>query len=128
MKLLKPLSLLLLTGLVLGCGAGHPKITSIIVSPAMATSAINSNATVAFTATGNFDNHTSRQLTVADGLTWKTSNTAIAGINDTGEATCIAAGSATVTATAPSQLVITVGTQISNNSPKVNGTATLNCT
>ena len=128
MRLLKPFSLLLLTAFVLGCGAGHPKIKTIVVSPAMATSVINSQATVAFTATANFDNNTSRQLTVADGLTWKSSNNAIATINNDGNATCIAPGSITVSASAPSQLVVMVGTGVSTNSPMVSGTAMLSCT
>ena len=114
--------------LLVACGAGHPRITSIIVSPATANAVVNSSATVSFTATANFTNHTSRQLTVADGLTWKSSNNAIAGIDNDGTATCIAMGSATITASAPSELVVTVGTQFTNNSPMVNGTATLNCT
>ena len=117
-----------LLALLAACGAGHPRITSIIVSPATATAVVNSNATVSFTATANFSNNTSRQLTQADGLTWKSSNNAIAGINGDGTATCIAVGTATITASAPSQLMVTVGTQFTNNSPMVNGTATLNCT
>src|SRR5579864_2829204 len=117
MRLFRSFPLLLLTALLFGCGAGHPKISSIVVSPATATAVISSQATVAFTATANFDNHTSRQLTVADGLKWKSSNNAIAGINNDGTATCIAGGSATITASAPSQLVVMVGTQVSTNSP-----------
>lgn len=117
----------LLAVLLVGCGAGHPKIVSIAVSPASAQTAVSASQTVTFAATATFDNHTSRQLTQADGLTWKSSNNAIAGINNDGTATCIAVGSVMVTASAPSQLVVMVGTQISTNSPMVNGTGTLNC-
>jgi len=119
---------LLVAALLAGCGAGHPKISSIVVSPATATAVISSQATVHFTATANFDNHTSRQLTVADGLTWKSSNTAAASINNDGTATCVATGTTTITASAPSQLVVTVGAQVSTNSPMVNGTGMLTCT
>src|SRR5437016_7072872 len=127
MKLFRPFPLLLLAGLLAGCGAGHPKISSIVVSPASANAVISSQATVAFTATANFDNHTSRQLTVADGLTWKSSNTAAASINNDGTATCVATGTTTITASAPSQLVVMVGQQVSTNSPMVSGMAMLNC-
>ncbi|HET7439969.1 MAG TPA: hypothetical protein VFJ47_01610 [Terriglobales bacterium] len=122
------LSLLLLPALLLGCGAGHPRITSIVVSPATAQTPVSANQTVSYTATAHFSNNTSRQLTVADGLTWATSSNTIAGINSDGTATCIAPGSVTITATAPSQLVVMVGSGISTNSPKVSGTASLNCT
>jgi len=66
-------------------------------------------------------------LSVADGLTWKSSNTAVATIDATGVATCVAPGAATITASAPANLVISVGTGIQNTSPTVSGTATLTC-
>lgn len=110
-----------------GCGAGHPNISSISVSPSTASAALNQD--VVFTATGNFTNNSSRDLNAADGLSWKTSNTAIATINDnTGSATCVASGSVTVTATAPQNLQVTVNNGISNTSTNVSGSATLNCT
>ena len=125
MRLINLCHVLLVAAVLAGCGAGHSKISSIVVSPATATAVISSQATVAFTATANF--HTSRQLTVADGLTWKSSNMAAASINNDGTATCVTTGTTTVTASAPSQLVVMVGQQVSTNSPMVSGTATLNC-
>jgi len=111
--------------LLAGCGAGHPNLTTIAVSPTTANAALNQD--VVFTANGTFTNNSSRDLTVADGLSWKTSNTAVATINDNGSATCIASGTVTVTATAPENLQITVNNGVSNTSTNVNGTATLNC-
>jgi methionine-rich copper-binding protein CopC len=110
-----------------GCGAGHPNLKSISVSPNTANSALNQN--VVFTANGIFTNNSSRNLTVADGLSWKTSNNGIATINgNTGSATCVAPGSVTVTATAPVNLQLTVNNGVSNTSTNVSGNATLNCT
>jgi len=116
-----------LAALFIGCGAGHPNLKTISVSPNSAKAGINED--VVFTAMGNFTNNSSRDLTVADGLSWKTSNNAIATINgNTGSATCVTAGSVTVTATAPQNLQITVNNGISNTSTNVSGSATLNCT
>ena len=110
-----------------GCGAGHPNIMSISVSPSTATAALNQD--VVFTATGNFTNSSSRDLSAADGLSWKTSNTTIATINEnTGSATCVAPGNVTVIATAPQNLQVTVNNGISNTSANVTGSATLSCT
>jgi hypothetical protein len=111
----------------LGCGAFHPNLKSISVSPNTANVALNED--VVFTATGNFVNNSSRDLTLADGLSWSTSNNAVARINgDTGSATCVAPGSVTVIAKAPENLQITVNNGISDTSTNVTGTATLNCT
>lgn len=110
--------------LLIGCGAGHPNLMSISVSPTTASATLNEN--VVFTAKGNFTNNTSRNLTAADGLSWKTSNSA-ATIGNTGRATCNAPGSVTVTATAPENLQITVNNGISNTSTNVSGSGTLNC-
>jgi len=120
-------AVLVILALLLGCGAGHPKVVSIAVSPATATAMSSSHATVAYSATGTFDDKTSRMLSVADGLTWKSSNTAVATIDATGVATCVAPGAATITASAPANLVISVGTGIQNTSSTVSGTATLTC-
>jgi hypothetical protein len=121
------IAVLLLAALLTGCGAGHPNIKSITVSPTTANAVLNQN--VVFTANGTFTNNSSRNLTVADGLSWQTSNNAVATINgNTGSATCVASGSVTVTATAPMNLQITVNSGVSNTSTNVSGTATLNCT
>jgi len=115
------------SALGMGCGAGHPNLMTISVSPNTASAALNED--VVFTATGNFTNNTSRDLTVVDGLSWSTSNKAIATINgNTGSATCIAAGSVNVIAKAPQSLQITVNNGINNTSTTVTGSATLNCT
>ena len=110
-----------------GCGAFHPNLKSISVSPTTASAALNED--VVFTATGNFMNNSSRDLTFADGLSWSTSNNAVARINgNTGSATCVASGSVMVIAKAPENLQITVNNGISDTSTNVTGTATLNCT
>jgi len=113
--------------LLLGCGAGHPTLTSISVTPSDATASIAARGSVGYTATGTFSDHSSRQLTQADGQTWATNNGLIAGISDSGSAQCVRAGVVTVTATAPSNLTITVTTTVTNTSPKVSGTASLTC-
>jgi Bacterial Ig-like domain (group 2) len=118
---------LLIAAALTGCGAGHPNLKTISVSPTTANSALNQN--VVFTANGIFTDNSSRNLTLADGLSWKTSNNAIATINgNTGSATCVAAGTVTVTATAPVNLQITVNNGVNNTSTNVSGSATLNCT
>ena len=121
-------SLLMIAALLVACGAGHPRLTSIAVSPSSATASSSPQGQVGFTATGTFTDHSSRELHVTDGLTWKSSNTVVATIDDTGEATCVSPGSITITATAPADLQITVSNGVQNTSPKVSGNAMLNCT
>ena len=121
-------SLLTIAVLLMACGAGHPKLTSIAVSPSSATASSSPQGQVGFMATGTFTDHTSRELQVVDGLTWKSSNTVVATIDDTGEATCLSPGSVTITATAPADLQITVSNGVQNTSPKVSGNAMLSCT
>jgi uncharacterized protein YjdB len=121
-------SLLVIAALLVACGAGHPRLTSIAVSPSSATASSSPQGQVGFTATGTFTDRTSRELHVADGLTWKSSNTVVATIDDTGEATCVSPGSVTITATAPADLQITVSNGVQNTSPNVSGNAMLNCT
>lgn len=126
----RALQLLCVCGAAVGwiaCGAGHPTITSITVSPAMATSGLTPRSDVQYTATATFTNNSSRELTVADGLTWSTSNTTIATISDNGSATCQSQGQVTITAKAPADLNLTVNNGINNTSPSVTGTAQLNC-
>lgn len=121
-------SLLMIAALLVACGAGHPRLTSIAVSPSSATASSSPQGQVGFTATGTFTDRSSRELHVTDGLTWKSSNTVVATIDDTGEATCVSPGSVTITATAPADLQITVSNGVQNTSPKVSGNAMLNCT
>ena len=121
--------LLAAVGLV-GCGAGHSNLTSISVSPQSAQASSN-HGQVGYTATGNFANGKSRELSQVDGLSWKTSLTSAgavaATIGSTGESTCSAPGTVTVTASAPQNLQFTINNGIQNTSATVNGTATLTC-
>ena len=110
---------------LLGCGAGHANLTSITVSPQSATTTSN-HGQVGYTATGHFANGKSRSLSQVDGLSWKTSTTA-ATIGSTGDATCSAPGTVTVTASAPQNLQFTVSNGVQNTSTTVTGTATLIC-
>jgi hypothetical protein len=128
---MKHLGLLLLAAAgFLGCGAGHANLRSISVSPQSAT-ALSSQGQVEYSATGNFANGKSRELSQVDGLSWKTSPTstgaAVATIGSTGEATCSAPGTITVTASAPENLQFTVNNGIQNTSATVSGTAMLTC-
>jgi hypothetical protein len=123
-----PLIALLPTAfLLLGCGAGHRKLTAIDVSPVAAAANASTRDTVQYTATGKFDDNSTRTLTVADGLSWKSSNPSLASIGDTGKATCLLSGIVMITATAPVDLTITVSTNVQNTSPKISGSASLNC-
>src|SRR5260370_13302139 len=88
---------------LVGCGAGHANLTSITVSPQSATTTSNQGQ-VGYTATGNFANGKSRELSQVDGLSWKTSPTSTgavaATIGSTGAATCSAAGTLNLHASA----------------------------
>lgn len=123
------LILLAAVGLV-GCGAGHSNLTSITVSPQSATASNNKGQT-GYSATGHFANGKSRELSQVDGLSWKTSptsaGTVAASIGSTGEATCSATGTVTITASAPQNLQFTISNGIQNTSAMVSGTATLVC-
>ena len=128
---MKQLTMLLIAGATLaGCGAGHANLTSISVSPQSATAA-GSQGQVGYTATGNFANGKSRELSQVDGLSWKTSptssGTVAATIGSTGEATCSAPGTITITASAPENLSFTINNGVQNTSKTVSGTATLTC-
>jgi len=113
--------------LLLACGAGHPTIVSVQVNPLTAT-ATAPGGELGFTATGIFKNNQSRELTAADGLKWSTSDASIASIgSNTGQATCNAAGTVTITAQAPADLTFKVNNGVHNESNTVTGTATLQC-
>jgi hypothetical protein len=118
--------LLLSLAVTIACGAGHPNLKSITVSPASAVA--NVNGTLGFTANGIFTDNSSRTLTPADGLSWRSSNTTVASIDDAGLATCNAAGQVTITASAPVNLQLTINNGISNTAQTIRGTGTLNCT
>jgi hypothetical protein len=112
--------------ILIGCGAGHPNLTSVTVSPSTATASSAAHAQVGYTAQGHFSDGSSRELSQVDGLSWKTSTTA-ASVGSTGEATCLSPGTVTVTATAPENLQLTVNNGVTNTSPNVSGTAQLVC-
>lgn len=116
---------------VSGCGAGHANLTSITVSPQSATATSSPQGQVGYTATGNFANGKSRELSQVDGLSWKSSPTSsgavAATIGSTGEATCSAPGTITITASAPENLSFTINNGVQNTSQTVSGTATLTC-
>ena len=121
---------LILMGCI-GCGAGHPNLTSITVTPQSATTTSNPPGQVGYTARGTFSDNTSRELSQVDGLSWKTSptitGTVAATIGSTGEATCSAPGTVTVTASAPENLQVTVNNGVQNTSSMVTGSASLIC-
>lgn len=128
---MKHLAVLLLAAVGLSaCGAGHANLKSITVSPESATASSN-HGQVGYTATGNFANGKSRELSQVDGLSWKTSPTSTGGvaatIGSTGEATCSAPGNVMVTATAPENLQFTINNGIQNTSSNVSGSASLTC-
>jgi methionine-rich copper-binding protein CopC len=131
MRYLQSVLAVLVAMVVIGCGAGHPNLTSITVTPQSATTTSNPQGQVGYTAMGNFSNHTSRELSQVDGLSWKTSptmtGTTAATIGSTGEATCSAPGTVTVTASAPQNLQLTVNNGVMNTSATATGTATLIC-
>jgi hypothetical protein len=114
--------------LILACGAGHPTITAVEVSPQNAQAA-SPNGEVDYTARGIFANNNSRELTAVDGLDWSSSNNMIASIDGTlGHATCLAPGTVMITVQAPADLTLTVNNGVHNASTKVTGSATLVCT
>jgi hypothetical protein len=128
-ELMKSLQFILpscLALMMVGCGAGHPNLTSIAVSPATATAESANHGQVGYTAKGQFSDGSSRELSQVDGLSWKTSTTA-ATIGSTGEATCMGPGTVTVTASAPQNLQVTVNNGVNNTSATVQGTAQLVC-
>src|SRR5947208_15695190 len=116
---------------LVGCGAGHANLTSITVSPQSATTTSNPQGQVGYTATGNFANGKSRELSQVDGLSWKTSptssGTVAATIGSTGEATCSTPGPVTITASAPENLRFTVNNAVQNTSTTLTETAPLTC-
>ncbi len=125
---LQIICVLVLAATWIACGAGHPRITNITVTPATGSAPISPRTDVQYTATATFSDGSHRELTIADGLTWSSSIPSIATINDNGSATCLAVGQAAITAKAPVELNITVNNGINNVSPNATGTAQLSCT
>jgi uncharacterized protein YjdB len=100
MKNLLLCAALAFAGLLAGCSSGSsnstPTLTSITVLPG--SMSVAAGLPQAFTATGNFSNNTTQDLTAT--ATWASSNTAVATIAAGGAATTLIAGSTTITATA----------------------------
>ncbi len=105
------------------CGSGNHRLMSIAVKPGSA-SVMTVSGTTQFTAVGMFSNQSTRTLTISDGLTWMSSNTAVATINGSGMAQCMMAGGpVTITASAPSG----TGSTMMGTSMMIQGTAMLTC-
>jgi len=127
MKFLFTLVACAASAVLLACGAGHPTIVSVQVNPQTA-QATAPGGEVGFTASGTFTNNQSRELTATDGLVWSTSDGTIAGIDsNTGQATCNASGTVTITAKAPADLTFEINNGVHNISNNVSGTAMLTC-
>lgn len=104
--------LLLIPALIAGCGGGGggpfgnssssaPTVSSIVVVPASAT--LNVGQSKQLNVTANFSNGTSQDVTSA--VTWTSNAASVASVSNTtnpGVVTALAAGTATVTATYPS--------------------------
>lgn len=121
MKYNAPALVVLVALTCLSCGSSS-KLERITIAPPTATTTSSPHGQVAFAATGELSNHTTRALTPSEGLTWASSDTTIATINTNGIATCLAPGFVTITATAPQNL------HRGSNAPAVSGTAILTCT
>lgn len=118
-------AVILAFAVLVGCGAGHRDLKSMTITPTNASA--TTQGTVGYSATGIFTDNSTRILTVGDGLSWRTSNTAVAGIDDLGMADCRAAGNVTITASAPKNLQLTVNNGISNTAETIRATASLSC-
>ena len=100
-----------------------PTLNSIAVTPG--NPSINTGVTQQFTATGNYSDGSTQNLTSQ--TTWTSSNTSVATINSTGLASGIAAGSTTITAALSGKTGITTLTvqsaplTIATSSPLPNG-------
>jgi hypothetical protein len=114
-------STLVVALLPLGCGVLSPELTSISVSPRIATAPASSHGTATFSAVGTFSDQSSRTLTQADGLSWGTADNSIATITNTGTATCMTADAVTITASASSGMSFTLQTG------SLTGSALLTC-
>jgi Big-like domain-containing protein len=141
MKKMQVIVAVLATAAMWSCGNGSPKLQRVMVSPAMASAATIPAQQVQFTAQGTFSNNMTRGLTLGDGIVWSSSNVKIANINVTGVATCVAPGSVTIVASAPTtshpifsatgstttSAVVFPGGMPVAGSPTVSGSAALAC-
>ncbi len=81
-----------------GGGGGPAVLVSIAITP-VGPILVTAGATQALTATGTFSDASIAVLTAGGGLTWGTSNAAVATVNAAGVVTGVAVGGATITAT-----------------------------
>ncbi len=82
--------------LLAACGSSTPNLTAIVVAPSSAP--VNIGQTQQYTATGQYSDGTSKDITSNSSITWASASTSIATINSTGLATGKGAGSVTITA------------------------------
>lgn len=98
-----------------GGGGGPATLTSIAITPP-APIAVTVGAAQALTATGTFSDASTAVLTSAGGLTWSSSNLAIATVSAAGVVTGVSAGAVTITAT---QGAISQAAAVNVNPPAV---------
>jgi 6-phosphogluconolactonase (cycloisomerase 2 family) len=89
-------SLLLCILLLAACGSSSPNLTSITVAPSSAS--VNIGASQQFSATGNYSDGTSKDITTNTSITWASASTSIATITSGGLATGKGAGTVTISA------------------------------
>ncbi len=111
---------------MLACQSGPPKITRVQVQPQNAQVG-GPGAHLAFTAVGIFANRQSRDLTAADGVAWSTSDSSIASINSSGQATCNTSGTVAVTVQVPAGVRLAMNKAPRHSSDDVTGMANLLC-
>jgi hypothetical protein len=111
---------ILLVAFLTSCGDVRTTVYQVEVTPSTQALVAASQQTATFVATGIFGYRTSRPLELSDGLSWRSSDTGVAGITMNGTASCKAAGEVAVTATVPVHVVPGTG-------PTVSGTAKLTC-
>jgi thiamine pyrophosphokinase len=96
LQVIAAVGVLVLFGLALGCNGFFvdPTLTSVVVSPTSAS--IGIKKTIQMTAFGTYDDGSRKQI--KSGLVWSTSDSTIASIDpNSGIATAVAVGSATIT-------------------------------
>jgi len=82
--------------LLAACGVSGPNLTSITVAPTSAS--VNIGVTQQFSATGNYSDGTSKDVTTNTSITWASASSSIATITSGGLATGKGAGTVTITA------------------------------
>lgn len=83
----------------LGSGGAPATLTTVVITTAGPVN-LTVPATLGLSVEGSFSDGSSRPLTVGDGLTWSSSDPAVASVSPSGLVSALAAGSATIRATA----------------------------